>query len=123
MFGGLGNIASLMKQAQAMQHRIGEMKEGLGRLRVEGSAGGGLVTVEATGHQQITSVRIDPSLTGEGDREMLEDLIIAATNQALEKAKAAAADEMSKVTGGLEIPGMQEALSKLGLGGMPGAGL
>ena len=78
------------------------------------------MTVEATGHLQILRVRIDPSLTGEGDREMLEDLVLAATNQALEKARAAAAEEMSKVTGGLEIPGMQEALSKLGLGDLGG---
>lgn len=121
MFKGIGNIASIMKQAQAMQQRFGALQDDLGRLRVEGSAGGGLVTVEATGHLKIASVRIDPSLFRSDDREMLEDLVIAAANQALEKARTRAAEEMSKLTGGLEIPGMQEALSKLGLGGMPGA--
>lgn len=122
MFKGLGNIASMMKQAQAMQQRFGEVQESLARLKVEGSAGGGLVTVEATGQLQIVSVRIDSSLTGTDDREMLEDLLVAATNQALEKARTAAAEEMAKITGGLEIPGMQDALAKLGLGNFPGAG-
>lgn len=122
MFKGLGNIASMMKQAQAMQQRFGEVQESLARLKVEGSAGGGLVTVEATGQLQIVSVRIDRSLSASDDREMLEDLLVAATNQALEKARTAAAEEMAKITGGLEIPGMQDALSKLGLGNFPGAG-
>ena len=122
MFGGLGNFASILKSAQAIQQRMSEVKESLGRLRVEGSAGGGLVTVEATGQLQIAAVRIDPSLTGAADREMLEDLLIAATNQALQKAQTAAQEEMAKVTGSLDFPGMQEALSKLGLGAVPGDG-
>jgi DNA-binding YbaB/EbfC family protein len=122
MFGGLGNFASILKNAQAMQQRMGEMKENLGRLRVEGSAGGGLVTVEATGHLQIVRVRIDPTVEVDGDREMLEDLILSATNQALQKAQDAAREEMGKLTGGLDVPGMQEALSRLGLGGVPGDG-
>ena len=122
MFKGLGDIASMMKQAQAMRQRFGEVQESLARLKVEGNAGGGLVTVEATGQLQIVSVRIDPSLSASEDREMLEDLLVAATNQALEKARTSAAEEMAKFTGGLEIPGMQDALSKLGFGGFPGAG-
>ena len=78
--------------------------------------------VEATGQLKIVAVRIDPSLSGEADREMLEDLLIAATNQALEKAQTAAQEELAKVTGGFDFPGMQEALSKLGLGAVPGNG-
>jgi len=117
MFKGLGNIASMLKQAQEMQQRLQELQEGLGKLRVEGTAGGGLVTVEATGQQRIVAVRVDPSLLRAEDQEMLEELVAAATNQALDKARQAAADEMTKLTGGLEVPGMQEALSKLGIGG------
>ena len=117
MFKGLGNIASLMKQAQEMQGRMGEMQETLGRLRVEGSAGGGMVTVEASGQQKILNVRVEKSLFESGDQEMLEELVVAATNQALEKAKELAAEEMAKVTGNLNLPGLNEALSKMGLGG------
>ncbi len=120
MLKGLGNIASLMKQAGAIQQRMAEMQENLGRLRVEGSAGGGMVVIEATGQQQIVGAKIDPSLFESGDREMLEDLLVAAVNQALEKARQTAADEMGKLTGGLDLPGMQETLSKFGLGG-PGS--
>ena len=118
MFKGLGNIASVLKQARELQQRMEEVQEALGRLRVEGHSGGGMVTVEATGQQRIVGVRIDPSLVQSGDQEMLEDLLVAACNQALDKARQAAADEMGKLTGGLELPGMQEALSKLGLGGL-----
>lgn len=107
----------MLKQAQEMQQRLQELQEGLGKLRVEGTAGGGLVTVEATGQQRIVAVRVDPSLLRAEDQEMLEELVAAATNQALDKARQAAADEMTKLTGGLEVPGMQEALSKLGIGG------
>jgi len=117
MFKGLGDIASLMKQAQQMQGRMSDMKESLGKLRVEGTAGGGMVTVEATGHQQIVNCTIEQSLIDDGDREMLEDLLVAATNQALKKAKDAAAEEMSKVAGGLNLPGMGDMLSQLGMGG------
>lgn len=113
MFKGLGNLASLMKQAQEMQGRVSEMQESLGRLRVEGSAGGGMITVEANGQQKILAVRIEQSLLEAGDREMLEDLVVAATNQALEKAKETAAQEMSKLTGEINIPGLDEALSKI----------
>ena len=118
MFKGLGNLASVLKQARELQQRMEEVQEALGRLRVEGHSGGGMVTVEATGQQRIVGVRIDPSLVQSGDQEMLEDLLVAACNQALDKARQAAADEMGKLTGGLELPGMQEALSKLGLGGL-----
>ena len=113
MFKGLGNIASLMKQAQEMQGRMTEIQESLGRLRVEGSAGGGMITVEANGQQKILAVRIEQSLLESDDREMLEDLVVAATNQALEKARETAAQEMSKLTGEINIPGLNEVLSKI----------
>lgn len=119
MLKGLGNLASLMKHAQEIQSRMGAMQEQLGELRVEGTAGGGMVTVEASGHQQILSVRIEQSLLDDNDREMLEDLVLAATNQALEKAKQAAAAQMQGLS---DMPGLGEALEKFGLGGTEGTG-
>lgn len=116
MFKGLMDIASLMNQAREIQGRMGEMQETLKKLRVQGSAGGEMVTVEVNGAQQVLSCRIDPSLFQTSDQEMIEDLIVAATNQALDKAKQAAAEEMSKISGGLNVPGLKDALANLGLG-------
>lgn len=117
MLKGLGNLTTLMKQAQEMQSRMGQMQESLGRVRVQGTAGGGMVTVEANGQQKILNVQIEESLFDSQDREMLEDLLVAATNQALEKAREAATEEMGKLTGEMDLPGLDEALSKMGLGG------
>ncbi|NOX54900.1 MAG: YbaB/EbfC family nucleoid-associated protein [Planctomycetes bacterium] len=117
MLKGLGDLAALMKQAQQMQQRVGEMQEALGKVRVEGIAGGGMVRVTATGQQRLVSCQIDQSLWESGDREMVEQLVLAAANQALEKSRQAAAEELAKLTGGLQVPGLSEALSKLGLGG------
>ncbi len=117
MLKGLGNLASIMKQAQQMQGRMSEMQDNLGKIRVEGTAGGGMVTIEATGQQQVVGCKVEQSLIDDGDREMLEDLVVAATNSALKKAKEAAAEEMSSIAGGMNIPGLGDALSQLGLGG------
>lgn len=117
MFKGIGNIASMLKQAREMQERMQEMQEVLAKRRVEGAAGGGMVTVAANGQQKILGIRIEESMLQSQDREMLEDLLVAATNQALDKAREAAAEEMSHVTGNLDLPGLGDALSKLGLGG------
>lgn len=113
----LGNIGSIVKQAQQMQGRMNEMQENLGKLRVEGSAGGGMVRVEATGQQTLVGFHIEKSLLESGDQEMLEDLLLAATNQALEKAKETATQELGKLTGGMELPGLGDVLSQLGPGG------
>lgn len=120
MFKGLGNLASMMKQAQEFQGRMGEMQERLKDVRVTGSAGGGMVTVEANGQQKILACRIEPSVFEGGDRELLEDLLVSAVNQAQEKAREQAAEEMSKLAGGLNLPGLGDALSQMGLGS-PGA--
>lgn len=117
MFKGLGQFASLMKQAHEIQGRMKDVQENLRRVKVEGTAGAGMVTVEMNGQQQALSCRIEPSLFESGDREMLEDLVLAAMNQAIEKSKMAAAEEMGKLTQGLDLGGMGDALSKLGLGG------
>lgn len=116
MFKNLANMASMMKQAGELQNKMGEMQEKLGHVRVEGSAGGGMVIVEASGHQQITGCRIDASLLTNPDAEMLEELVVAATNAALVKAKKAAAEQMAELTGDMNIPGLQDALGKMGMG-------
>jgi len=113
MFKSIGNIFSMMKQAQQMQSRMGEMQEKLAKVRVEGTAGGGMVTVEANGQQKILAVRIEDSVMQDGDKEMLEDLMVGAVNQALDKAREAAAEEMAKITGDLDVPGLEEALEKI----------
>lgn len=124
MFGNLGNLASvlkqapeMLKQAQQMQEQMGQMRANLDKLRVEGSAGGGMVKVEASGQQRILAVHVEKSLIESDDQELLEDLLVAATNQALEKAKEAASAEFGKLTGGLNVPGLDDAMTKLGLGG------
>jgi nucleoid-associated protein EbfC len=117
MFKGISSFASILKEAQQIQGRAQEMQAKLGQVRVEGSAGGNMVVVEASGLQRILSVKIEPSLLKDADGEMLEDLLISATNQALEKAQQASADEMSKMTSSLQLPGLSEMMSKLGMGG------
>ncbi len=117
MLKGLGNLVGLMKQVQEMQGRIETIKEGLAQLRVEGTAGAGMIKVTATGQQKIVACSIDPALFQGQDREMIEDLFTAAANQALDKAREAAAAELQKATGNLDLPGLQEALSQMGLGG------
>jgi DNA-binding YbaB/EbfC family protein len=117
MFKGLADIAGIMRQAREIQARAAEMKERLSQLRVEGTSGGGMVAVEATGDQRLTACRIEPSLFESGDRELVEDLVLAAANQALDKAREAAAAEMQNLAGGLDLPGVSEALENLGLGG------
>jgi hypothetical protein len=117
MFKGLSNIAGLMKQAREMQGRAAEMKSRLAQLSVEGTAGGGMVVVEASGDQRLTACRIEPTLLASGDREMLEDLFLAAANQALDKVREAAAVEMQSLTSGFDIPGLGDALKGFGLGG------
>lgn len=116
MFSKLGDLASLARQASQMQGKMAEMQEYLKKLIVVGTAGAGMVTVEANGQQQILSCKIESAILNADDREMLEDLVVAATNQALDKAREAAAAEMSKLTGGMDLSGMKETLSKFGLG-------
>ncbi len=114
MFKGLANLAQIMKQAQEAQSQMGELKGRLGRLTAEGAAGGGLVTVEMNGHQEVLGCRIDESLLRPEDREMLEDLVVAATNEALRKVKEAAASEFSQLAGGMDLGAMKDMLSGLG---------
>lgn len=100
---GLGD---LMKQAQKMQARMAEMQEELAKKNVEATAGGGMVTVTANGKQEILSIKIDPEVVKSQDAEMVEDLVLAGVNEALRKVREMAKEEMSKLTGGINIPGL-----------------
>ena len=100
---GMGN---LMKQAQQMQARMAKMQEEVGLRTVEASAGGGMVKVVANGKQEILSIVMEPEVVDPDDIEMLQDLVLAAINQALRESQAMMTDEMSKLTGGLKIPGL-----------------
>jgi DNA-binding YbaB/EbfC family protein len=101
-----GNMADMMKQAQAMQERLGKIQEEAETKTVEASAGGGMVTITANGGMKITKITIDPEVLKSEDPEMLQDLLMAATNEALRKAKELMAEEVKGLTGGMGIPGM-----------------
>lgn len=105
MFKGLGQMGQMMKQAQQLQKQMAEIQEKLPHLQVTGQSGGGLVTVTMNGKGDLCSLKIDPSLLKPEEADVLEDLIIAAFNDAKAKADHLAADEMEKVTGGLSLPG------------------
>jgi hypothetical protein len=113
MFKGISGLMQAMKQAQAVQGRLGEMQSKLANIRVEGTAGGGMVTVSADGQQRVLGCQIEPALFGTGDREMVEELVVAAVNQALERAKEAATREMSSMIEGLDLSGLSEAFPGL----------
>ena len=113
MFGGLGNLGSLIKQAQQIGSRLEGVNDDLRGRRTTGTAGGGMVEIEVNGLQEVLRCRIDPSLFQQGDRELVEDLILAATNQAMTKARQLHAEAMKSLAGGMQLPGLDEALAKL----------
>ena len=100
------NIGKLMKQAEKMQAKMLEVQQELANKTVEATAGGGMVKAVASGDSQLISIKIDPQVVSANDVEMLEDLVVAAVNIALENAKTMVAEEMKKVTGGINIPGL-----------------
>ena len=102
----LGNMANLMKQAQQMQAQMAKLQEEAATKTVTGSAGGGMVTVTANGALEVVSVRIDPEALKDPDAEMLQDVVLAATNEALKNARQLMAEQMKSVTGGMNIPGL-----------------
>jgi DNA-binding YbaB/EbfC family protein len=106
MLGNKRMMGDLMRQAQALQERMAKLQEEAGSKTVQGSAGGGMVTVVANGRQEVLSVKLDPEIVKSQDQEMLQDLIVAGVNDALKKAQAMMAEEMKSVTGGLNIPGL-----------------
>jgi DNA-binding YbaB/EbfC family protein len=102
----LSNLGNLMQQAKEMQERLASLQAEVGARTVEASAGGGMVTARVNGKLEVLSIAIDPQVIASGDRDMLQDLVVAAVNQALRQAQAMMAEEMSKLTGGLRIPGL-----------------
>ncbi len=98
------NLGNLMKQAQQMQSKMAEMQAKLGDLEVTGASGGGMLQVRLNGKFELKGIKIDPSLVSADDVEVLEDLIVAAFNDAKVKAETAMQEEMAKVTGGLNLP-------------------
>ncbi len=100
---GLGNI---FKQAQQIHAKISQLQEEMAGKTVEASSGGGRVNVVINGKQEILSIRIDPEVVNRDDVEMLQDLIVAAVNEAIRKSQEMMTEEMKKITGGLNIPGV-----------------
>ncbi|QQZ11347.1 YbaB/EbfC family nucleoid-associated protein [Heyndrickxia vini] len=102
---GMGNMQNMMKQMQKMQKKMAEAQEELGDKRIEGTAGGGMVTVIVSGHKEIVEVNIKEEVVDPEDIEMLQDLVLAATNDALKKAEELTNQTMGQFTKGLNIPG------------------
>jgi len=101
-----GNMNNMIKQAQKMQQQMLKLQEELEQKTVEASDGGGAVTVVASGKKEIMEIKINPEVVDPDDVEMLQDLVLAAVNEALRKAEEMVASEMGKLTGGLNIPGL-----------------
>jgi nucleoid-associated protein EbfC len=112
VFNNLGNLADLMKNAGKLRESMEKATESLGQLQVDGTAGGGVVTAKVNGRLELVSIRIDPKLLADGDAELLEDLVLAAVNQGLIKAREAAAQSISSMAGGLPIPGLSGFLGR-----------
>jgi DNA-binding YbaB/EbfC family protein len=100
---GFGNM---LKQAKKIQEEMVKVQEELATKKVEASSGGGMVTVEVNGNQEVLSIRIDPEVMKSGDKEMLEDLVLTAVNEGMRKAKDLMKEKIAEVTGGLNIPGI-----------------
>lgn len=118
MFKGIGNLASMMRQAQQMGERMEEINQKLRSERASATAGGGMVEVEVNGLGEVLKVSIDQDLVDKGEREMIEDLLPAALNQAIAKSKKMHVEAMSSLTGGLDLPGLEDALAQF-TGGSP----
>lgn len=101
------NMGQLMKQAQAMQQRMAEMQEKLEQVEISGASGAGLVQITINGKGEMRALKIDPSLVDPKETEVLEDLIVAAFNDAKSKLEAHTAEEMGKITGGMNIPDLK----------------
>ncbi len=112
MFEKLSNLGTLIKQAQQIGGQMQQLSEKLKDRRVTGAAGGGMVEVEVNGLMEVLRCHIDEQLVSQGDRELIEDLVTAAVNQAIVKGKQLHADAVRELTGGMEIPGVQEMLAK-----------
>ena len=101
---GIPNMGNLLKQAQQFQAKLAKLQEELAGRTVEATSGGGMVAVVANGRQEVISIKIDPEVIDREDKEMLQDLILAAVNDALGRAKSMVNEEMGKLTHGLNLP-------------------
>ncbi len=102
----MGNMGKMMKQVQKMQADMAKLQEELVNQTVEATSGGGMVKVVANGKQEIMSIKINPEAVDPEDVEMLQDMVMAAVNEALRQSQDMVAREMSKITGGMNIPGL-----------------
>ena len=102
---GMGNMQNMMKQMQKMQKKMAEAQEELGEKRIEGTAGGGMVSVIVSGHKEVLEVNIKEEVVDPEDIEMLQDLVLAATNDALKKADELTNQTMGQFTKGMNLPG------------------
>jgi hypothetical protein len=112
MFQGLGNLGSIWKQANAFSGQLEKLTEELKNRRTSGASGGGMVEIEINGALEVLHCKIDPQLVAQGDRELLEDLVVAAMNQAVVKGKQLHTDALKELTGGMQLPGMRELMEK-----------
>ncbi|MDE0028734.1 MAG: YbaB/EbfC family nucleoid-associated protein [Deltaproteobacteria bacterium] len=103
---GFGGMGGLMKQAQEMQAKLAKIQEDLAKKTVEATSGGGMVRVTVNGQFMLSSIKVDPAVIDPEEVEMLEDLVRAAVNEGLRRAREMASEEMSKLTGGFKIPGI-----------------
>ena len=106
MAGSFGEMGNLLKQAQEMQRQLDQLRSELAEQTVEGSAGGGAVRIEVTGDRKVRKVSISDEVAQSGDRELLEDLVSTAITDGIQKAERLAEETLSRVTGGLQLPGM-----------------
>lgn len=104
MFGNMGNMNQMMKKVQKLQADMAKMQEELKKRTMEATVGGGAVKVVITGEKQLQSIKIDPSAVDPSDVEMLEDLVLAAVNEAIKKVDDMMSQEMGKLTGGINLP-------------------
>ena len=105
MKGMMGGMAGLMKQANQMQMKMKKLQEELATREFTGTSGGGAVSVKVNGDSKVLSITINPEVVKAGDAEMLQDMVVSAVNDALKTAKDTSSQEMSKITGGMNIPG------------------
>lgn len=101
---GMPNMGNIMKQAQQFQTKMAKLQEELGQKTIEAASGGGMVTVVVNGSQEVLSINIDPEVVDPDDIDMLQDLVLAAVNDGLSRAKKMVNDEMGKLTGGMNLP-------------------
>ena len=106
MKGMMGGMAGLMKQANQMQMKMKKLQEELAEREFNGTSGGGAVSVKVNGDNKVLAITIDSEVVKSGDTEMLQDLVVSAVNDALKTAKETSSTEMSKITGGMNFPGM-----------------